>query len=99
MECRRDNCVQFQRSQPLYRVSTSPGGTPAPLTTLSAGEVSHRWPKFLPDGRTLLYYVLGTEPSGVYFTTLGRPGARRSASSIQQPTPRTSRANPTARDI
>ena len=34
---------------------------------------SHRWPKFLPDGRTLLYFVQGTEP-GVYLTTLDRPG-------------------------
>ena len=57
---------------PLYQVSAS-GGTPAPLTTLSAGETSHRWPKFLPDGRTLLYFVQGTEP-GVYLTTLDRPG-------------------------
>ena len=57
---------------PLYQVSAS-GGTPTPLTTLSAGETSHRWPKFLPDGRTLLYFVQGTEP-GVYLTTLDRPG-------------------------
>jgi eukaryotic-like serine/threonine-protein kinase len=57
---------------PLYQVSVS-GGTPTPLTTLSDGDSSHRWPKFLPDGRTLLYFVQGTEP-GVYVTTLDRPG-------------------------
>ena len=57
---------------PLYRISAS-GGTPAPLTTLSAGESTHRWPEFLPDGRTLLYFVQGPEP-GVYLTTLDRPG-------------------------
>jgi len=58
-------------SGPLYRVSGS-GGASTPLTTLSAGETSHRWPKFLPDGRTLLYYVQGPE-AGVYLTTLDRP--------------------------
>ena len=57
---------------PLYQISAS-GGTPAPLTTLSAGEFNHRWPKFLPDTRTFLYFVHGTEP-GVYVTTLDRPG-------------------------
>jgi len=56
---------------PLYQVNSA-GGTPAPVTTLSAGETSHRWPKFLPDGRTVLYVVTGTEP-GVYLTTLDQP--------------------------
>jgi len=69
-----DGTVVFSPNSlgPLYRVSGS-GGTPAPLTTLSAGEFSHRWPKFLPDGRTLLYFVEGAEP-GAYLTTLDRPG-------------------------
>jgi serine/threonine protein kinase len=58
---------------PLYQVGAS-GGTPAALTTLSAGESSHRWPKFLPDGRTLLYSVAGKPTEqGVYLTTLDRP--------------------------
>jgi serine/threonine protein kinase len=60
---------------PLYQIGAS-GGPPAPLTTLSAGESSHRWPKFLPDGRTFLYCVQGTEP-GVYVATLDRPGSRK----------------------
>ena len=69
-----DGTIVFSPSSvgPLYQVSAS-GGTPAPLTTLSAGESTHRWPKFLPDGRTLLYFVQGTKP-GVYVTTLDRPG-------------------------
>jgi Tol biopolymer transport system component len=39
---------------PLYRVSDR-GGAPEPITTLNAaaGETSHGWPQFLPDGRLL----------------------------------------------
>ncbi len=60
---------------PLYWISAS-GGTPALLTTLSAGETTHRWPKFLPDSRTLLYYSQGPEP-GVYLTALDRPSSTK----------------------
>ena len=56
---------------PLHQVSAS-GGTPAPLTTLSTGETSHRWPEFLPDGRTLLYYVQGTSPASISRRSTGR---------------------------
>lgn len=35
------------------------GGTPTPMTTpdLAQGENSHRWPDFLPDGRTILFTI------------------------------------------
>ena len=36
-------------------------------------EVSHRWPRFLPDGRTLFFFVQGDRP-GVYLTALDRNG-------------------------
>ncbi|MEO8595159.1 MAG: protein kinase [Candidatus Solibacter sp.] len=41
---------------PLYRISES-GGTAVPVTAMDgqAGEVSHRLPWFLPDGRHFLY--------------------------------------------
>jgi len=41
---------------PLFRVSAS-GGTATPVTSPDAtkGEVTHRWPQFLPDGRHFLY--------------------------------------------
>jgi eukaryotic-like serine/threonine-protein kinase len=41
---------------PLWRVAAS-GGTPVRFTQLDAarGEFSHRWPEFLPDGRTVLF--------------------------------------------
>ena len=31
------------------------GGTPQTLTRLETGEVSHRWPEFLPGGKALLF--------------------------------------------
>jgi serine/threonine protein kinase/Tol biopolymer transport system component len=67
-----DGTIVFANSLgPLYQVSAS-NGTPVPLTTLAGGETNHRWPRFLPDGRTLVYYAQGTRP-GVYLTTLDRP--------------------------
>ncbi|MEO8218364.1 MAG: protein kinase [Acidobacteriota bacterium] len=40
----------------IYRVASS-GGTPAPATTLNAvaGETTHRWARFLPDGQSFLF--------------------------------------------
>ena len=40
----------------LFRVSSS-GGIPEPLTTLdrAAGEVTERWPQYLPGGKALLF--------------------------------------------
>jgi Tol biopolymer transport system component len=45
----------------LYRIS-SVGGTPTEVTKVDASQYSHRWPKFLPDGRHFLY--LGANFSG-----------------------------------
>jgi serine/threonine-protein kinase len=38
----------------LWRVSSA-GGKPEPLTTLGAGEVTHRWPQVLPGGKAILF--------------------------------------------
>jgi serine/threonine-protein kinase len=38
----------------LQQVSET-GGTPQPLTRFAKGEVSHRWPEFLPGGKALLF--------------------------------------------
>ncbi|MEE8137857.1 MAG: protein kinase, partial [Thermoanaerobaculia bacterium] len=38
----------------LMQVSAA-GGEPQEFTTLEEGEVSHRWPQFLPGGRQILY--------------------------------------------
>ena len=39
----------------LWRVSASGAGSPTEVTTLQAGERTHRWPSFLPGGRTVLF--------------------------------------------
>ena len=46
---------------PLFQVPAS-GGEPKPATQLDAatGEISHRFPIFLPDGRRFLYLVRGS---------------------------------------
>ncbi len=63
-------------SSALYRVSET-GGDPAPVTQLDEPhQGSHRAPYFLPDGRHVLYYALGTpEGDGVYVASLdgGKP--------------------------
>jgi Tol biopolymer transport system component/predicted Ser/Thr protein kinase len=45
---------------PLYRVSASGGGL-SQATTLdaAAGEITHRWPQFLPGGKTFLFTAHG----------------------------------------
>ncbi|HLB00745.1 MAG TPA: protein kinase, partial [Bacteroidota bacterium] len=45
-------------SSVIYGVSAS-GGVPEPVTTLdsSAGEISHRFPALLPDGKSVLYTI------------------------------------------
>jgi len=49
----------------LLQTSSSGGGV-TPLTKLdnSTGEVSHRWPQFLPGGRTLLFWQGNNRDSG-----------------------------------
>jgi eukaryotic-like serine/threonine-protein kinase len=56
---------------PLSRVDAA-GGTPTPLTTLSEGESSHRWPDFLPDGKHFIYFAHGFTTSGnsIYLASL-----------------------------
>jgi eukaryotic-like serine/threonine-protein kinase len=50
---------------PLIRISEA-GGTPTPVTTLSApADNSHRWPFFLPDGRHFLFFGRG-KTNGIY---------------------------------
>ena len=53
------------------------GGFAAELTKLdsASGEISHRWPQFLPDGKRFLFYLRGSKPnlSGIYASSLDRP--------------------------
>jgi Tol biopolymer transport system component len=48
------------------------GGAPVAVTRLVAGEGSHRWPQFLPDGRRFLFFMgFGTSATrGVYVGSL-----------------------------
>ena len=54
------------------------GGTSEPVTHLNKDrlDIAHRWPRFLPDGRHFLFYVVNTmnplmsEKSGVYIGSL-----------------------------
>jgi serine/threonine protein kinase/Tol biopolymer transport system component len=54
----RDNVIVYSPHPDgaLYRVPAD-GGTPLDLTTLdrTKQEISHRWPRFLPDGRHVLF--------------------------------------------
>jgi serine/threonine-protein kinase len=41
----------------LFVVSAA-GGEPKPFTTLQPGNISHRWPQFLPDGKTVVFTIV-----------------------------------------
>jgi eukaryotic-like serine/threonine-protein kinase len=67
---------------PIYRVSAN-GGVATPVTKVdeAAGETTHRWPLFLPDGKHFLYLAGNhreTESAlnAVYVATLGSRGRR-----------------------
>jgi WD40 repeat protein len=61
----------------IYRVPAS-GGPPVAATALEKGDVMHRWPQFLPDGRRFLYFAKTnkTETTGTYLASLGAPGRK-----------------------
>jgi eukaryotic-like serine/threonine-protein kinase len=56
---------------PLYAVPAE-GGAATPSTALLSGQITHRWPQFLPDGRGFLLYSLGADGvRGVYLGSVG----------------------------
>jgi eukaryotic-like serine/threonine-protein kinase len=63
---------------PLSRISAA-GGETAIVTHLdSPRQVQHRFPKFLPDGRHFLFFVLGTpESAGIYLGSLDSSDTKR----------------------
>jgi len=69
----RDGVIVFAPSgtSALVRVAAT-GGIPVPVTHLAAGQFSHRWPQFLPDGRRFLFLMaLGqVQTHGVYVASL-----------------------------
>jgi Tol biopolymer transport system component len=53
----------------VFRVAAA-GGLPQQVTRL-AGQSSHRWPQFLPDGRLFLFWALGgPDSTGIYLGSL-----------------------------
>ncbi|MDQ3256192.1 MAG: hypothetical protein M3R15_20235, partial [Acidobacteriota bacterium] len=77
----RDDVIIFtpDPNDGLYRVSAA-GGEPSPLTTpdRSRLEGSHRWPQFLPDGRSFLYFITGPpESRGIYLGSLDSKETKR----------------------
>jgi serine/threonine protein kinase len=65
-------------TSPLMRVSAN-GGQVTPVTTVDPPrQVSHRFPRFLPDGKHFLYYAAGTpEGRGVYVGSLDKDPPKR----------------------
>jgi Tol biopolymer transport system component len=51
------------------------GGTATALTAFAKGDFTHRWPRFLPDGRSFVFLVLSEEAgkSGIYLASLDAP--------------------------
>ena len=68
----RDGVIVFGKpGSNLLQVSAA-GGTPVAVTALAPGEVAHRWPQFLPDGRRFLYQRVSrsVDKTGIYVGSL-----------------------------
>jgi len=72
----RDGVILFPEANGgrLLQVADSGGPfSPASVLDESRNETAHRWPQFLPNGRSFLFFVASATPanSGVYLGTLG----------------------------
>src|SRR5262245_3019660 len=67
----RDGIILFAplTTGPLLKVPAM-GGDPAAVTRLETGQVGHRFPQFLPDGRHFIYFGRGGPVQGVYVSSL-----------------------------
>jgi serine/threonine protein kinase len=81
----RDDIIVFAPSYagPLYRVSASRVGESAAITKVEPGQIGHVFPKFMPDGRHLLFYCRGANP-GIYRTSLDSSEALRLVATDQR---------------
>ena len=79
----RDGTILFSPTSfsPIFRISAA-GGAATPVTKLDAGETTHRWATFLPDGKHFLY-MAGTHASGtksetnaIYVDSIDKPGRK-----------------------
>ena len=69
----------------LHKIPDS-GGTPMPVTEVDRSvHTSHRWPKFLPDGRHFIYLAVNHQrdasQDGVYLSSVDRKENKRLVSS------------------
>ena len=60
----------------LYRVSSA-GGQALAVTKPAAGQIDHRFPSFLPDGRQFLFYASHAGNSGIYVASLDSGESKR----------------------
>ena len=72
----RDNIIVFSpaSNSVLFQVPAS-GGKPQPVTELKPGEISHRFPQFLPDGKHFLFLSIpkssgADKQTGIYVGSL-----------------------------
>jgi len=75
----RDGVIVFSGNAtgPLLRIAASGGAVDA-VTALAPGQLSHRTPSFLPDGRHFLFYATGPgDAHGVYVGQLDDTASRR----------------------
>jgi eukaryotic-like serine/threonine-protein kinase len=76
----RDGMILFGRGAGLWRISATGGeATRATIIDRSRGEIVHRTPTFLPDGRYFLYAIVSgqKETLGVYLGSLDGPVKRQ----------------------
>jgi serine/threonine protein kinase len=68
----RDGVILYAKNTSNLEQVPSSGGTPVGVTTLAPGEMAHRYPQFLPDGRRFLYLRVSSSPekTGVYVGSL-----------------------------
>ena len=74
----RDGTILFAPTgaNPLSKVPAA-GGEPVVVTQLEAGQASHVFPQFLPDGRHFIYFVVGGPGQGVYASSLDGGAPKR----------------------
>ncbi len=74
---RGDILFAQQAAGAIYRVAAS-GGPVTAATALEKGDILHRWPQFLPDGKRFLYFVKtgNGETTGTYLASLGKAGRK-----------------------
>ena len=63
---------------PLFSVSDTSGAL-TPVTTLERGQVNHRWPHFLPDGRHFVYFAVHNQydRNAIYLGSLDSRDSKR----------------------